>query len=54
MPASRANEAISSNGPVTVRWPGSVPRSTTAAGSSAARPSRINAAATSGSARTPI
>ena len=45
----RASSAISSSVPVTVRWPGSVPRSTTAAGSSAARPCRCSAAATCGS-----
>ena len=38
----------------TVRWPGSVPRSTTATGSSAGRPSACRRSAIRGSARTPM
>ncbi len=52
--ASLTAAAIVPSVPVIVRWPGSVPASTTAAGSSAGLPACTSAAAISGSARTPM
>ena len=52
--STRASSAIVASVPVTVRWWGSVPRSTIAAGSEAGRPASIREAAMCGSWRTPI
>ena len=50
--SARALSAIVASVPVTVRWSGSVPRSTTAAGSDARLPAAIREAAMWGSWRT--
>ena len=46
--------AMPSSVELTVRWPGSVPRSTTAAGSDGSRPAAISASAIRGRALTPM
>ena len=53
-PASATRSAMSASVPVTTRWSAIVPRSTTATGSSALRPSSISRCAMRGSARMPM
>ena len=53
-PAASARSASSPSGAVTVRWSGSVPACTTAAGSSAGRPSATRRSAIAGSRRAPM
>ena len=52
--ASFAACAMPSSVELTVRWPGSVPRSTTAAGSDGSRPAEISDSAIRGRALTPM
>ena len=54
IPAPAARSAISLSGAATLRWPGSVPRSTTAAGSDGSRPAAISRSATPARLFTPM